>query len=501
MNLSRIIEHWAQMTPARCAIHFQGVDFPYAALWDQIEAATANLAARFAVKPGERIAYLGLNHPNFIVFLMALARLGAIAVPLNFRLAAGELQAILRDSGARLIVSDEAMWALAELASNVASNVVSDRQIPLAAVNDLTIAASSNPRVAITGQDASECLIVYTSGTTGRPKGAVHTQANLLWNIQSAIAAQDLTSADHLLSVLPMFHVGGLCIQLLPVLAAGGTVTLHARFDAGQWLADVNACRPTLSLLVPAALKAILDHPAWASADLASLRFINTGSSTIPPSLIEAVHARGVPVSQVYGATETGPVSIALRPQEALAHVGSAGKPAMHVEVRLISADGSVVPQGEVGEIQVRGSNVVRRYWGDIEPQTFAEGWFRSGDLASCDSQGYYWVVGRAQEMIISGGENIYPAELENILATCAALLEFAVLGQPDERWGEVAVAVVVLREGARCDGGNIMALFEDKLARYKHPRRIVFLPALPKTALGKVKKAELRALLLRQDA
>ena len=493
MNLSRIIEHWARTSPAGCAIHFQGADLSYAALWQRIDAATTTLATRFAVTSGERLAYLGLNHPDFVVFLMAVCRLGAIAVPLNFRLAAGELQAILQDSGARLLFTDQAMRALAESA-------VANLDVPLVASDELR-SNSKSMHLEAHASDASECLIVYTSGTTGRPKGAVHTQANLLWNIQSAIAAQDLTSRDHLLSVLPMFHVGGLCIQLLPVLAAGGTVTLHARFEAGQWLADVGSRRPTLSLLVPATLKAVLDHPHWAKTDLTSLRFVNTGSSTIAHALIEAVHARGVPVSQVYGATETGPVSIALRPQEALAHVGSAGKPALHVEVRLMKPDGGLARSGEVGEIQVRGLNVVARYWHDIEAHTFVDGWFRSGDLAYCDAEGFYWVVGRSRDLIISGGENIYPAELENILATCESVLEFSVLGEPDEHWGETVVAALVLRDGVRANASEIMALFEGKLARYKHPRRIVFLEALPKTALGKVKKIELRALLRSHNA
>jgi fatty-acyl-CoA synthase len=339
-------------------------------------------------------------------------------------------------------------------------------------------------------------LIVYTSGTTGRPKGAVHTQSNLLWNIQSAIAAQDIGARDHLLNPLPMFHVGGLCIQLLPVLAAGGTVTLHARFDPAAWIADVAARRPTLSLLVPATLKAILDHPDWATADLSSMRLLNTGSSTVPRSMIEAVHARGVPVSQVYGATETGPVSIVLRADDAFDHVGSTGKPALHVEVRLVKPDGTDAADGETGEILVRGMNVVAGYWNDPGNPAFADGWFRSGDLAYRDTGGFYWVVGRSKDMIISGGENIYPAELENVLADCPAILECAVIGEDDARWGEVAVAVVVKKPGAALDEAGVLALFDTRLARFKHPRRVVFADALPKTALGKVQKAQLRAAL-----
>ena len=488
MNLSHLIEQRAGLTPARCAIHFQGEDISYAALWQRIEAATATLTQRFAVQPGERIAYLGFNHPRFIVLLMALARLGAMVVPLNLRLAPAELTAILQHAGARLLLCDVAMHAAGTAAAGAAPVAL----VPAGVLDT----AETRSHQGFTGDDENPLLLVYTSGTTGKPKGALHTQANLRWNIAAAIAAQDLCASDHLLSVLPVFHVGGLCIQLLPVLAAGGSVTLHARFDAGAWISDVQARRPTLSLLVPATLKAILDHPAWPGADLSSLRFINTGSSVVPRALIDAVHARGVPVTQVYGATETGPVSLALRVEDALTHAGSAGKPALHVEVRLVQADGREAAVGETGEIWVRGNNVVAGYWNDPHNAAFTDGWFRSGDLAYRDADGFYWVAGRSSELIISGGENIYPAELENILADCPLILEAAVIGQPDAQWGEVALAVVVPQPGAALDAAAVLALFDGRIARYKQPRRVVFAAALPKTALGKVQRA-----LLKQQA
>ena len=497
MNLSRIVEHWAGMLPAKCAIHFHGEDIAYAALWQRIEAATVTLAQRFAVQPGERIAYLGLNHPDFIVFLMALARLGAIAVPLNMRLAPAELAAILEHAGARLLLCDEAMHDAGSAAAR-AAQVVMESAIVLAAPaqHPARPAHENGSHQGFAGDDDMPVLLVYTSGTTGKPKGALHTQANLLWNIQAATASQDIVHQDHLLNSLPMFHVGGLCIQLLPVLAAGGTVTLHARFDPAAWIADVAARRPTLSLLVPATLKAILDHPAWPAADVSSLRFINTGSSSVPRSMIDAVHARGVPVSQVYGATETGPVSIVLRPEHAVAHAGSTGKAALHVEVRLVKADGNDAVADETGEIWIRGKNVVAGYWNDAHHPAFAGGWFRSGDLAYRDAAGFYWVVGRSKDMIISGGENIYPAELENVLADCAHILEAAVIGQDDAKWGEVAVAVIVKKPAATLDEAGVRQLFEGRLARFKHPRRVIFVETLPKTALGKVQKPVLKAQL-----
>jgi len=321
---------------------------------------------------------------------------------------------------------------------------------------------------------------VYTSGTSGKPKGDLHSQTGLVWNCVIATHAQELTQDDHVLSVLPMFHVGGLCIQTLPALHAGARVTLHPRFEAGAWLTDMVKRRPTLALMVPATLRAVLEHPDFAKTDISSLKLLVAGSSTIPALMIAAMHARGIPVGQVYGATETGP----------------AGKAGIHVDVQLVTAAGEVAATGEVGEVWVRGPNLLLGYWADPDNTAFADGWFHTGDLARRDNAGFYEIVGRSRDMIISGGENIYPAELENLLADCAEIVEAAVVGQPDACWGEVVVAVVVLVDGAQFDTANVMQLFEGRLARFKHPKHIVFCKALPKTALGKVQKNGLLAAI-----
>jgi fatty-acyl-CoA synthase len=338
-------------------------------------------------------------------------------------------------------------------------------------------------------------MLVYTSGTTGHPRGAIHTAEAMAANIDAAIDAQGFDERTRALAVLPLFHVGGLAIQTLPVLAAGGCVVLHPRFDAGAWLAEVERSKPTTSLLVPATMRALLDHPAWPTTDLSSLAFVNSGSQIVPVPLIEAFHARGVPVCQVWGSTETGPVSIVLRRDEAMAHVGSTGRPARGVEVRLVADTRDVAP-GETGEIWVRAPNLMRGYHRATHPESFSGGWFRSGDLARADAAGYVTVVGRSKDLIISGGENIHPAEIENLLAHHADVAECAVVGVPDARWGEVPVLVAVARAGRTVDPQQLQALFDAKLARYKHPRRIVVADALPKTALGKVQKASLVATL-----
>jgi fatty-acyl-CoA synthase len=461
VNLSRIVRAWAEHFPSKVAIHFHGKDITYAELWGQIEHATKHLD----VRKGDRIAWLGYNSPEMLVLLFAAARRGAMVVPLNWRLTPAEHRKILADCAPKLIFADE---DFAEAASKLG-----------VAVGDLH-GESSNEEA---GADGDDVLIVYTSGTTGTPKGAVLTQSALLWNGYNSIHAHDLSQSDHVLSALPMFHVGGLNNQTLPALLAGATVTLHKRFEPGAWLADVAKRRPTISLLVPATMAAVIAHPVFRSTDLSSLKILNTGSMVIPESLIRAFHERGVPVGQIYGCTETAPIAIVLLREDAKARVGSTGKPAPHAEVTLVD-----------GEIWVRGPAVMRGYWPDYSGLT-DDGWFRTGDLARADEQGFYWIVGRSKDVIISGGENIHPAELENVLADCPDIREAAVIGIEDPRWGEAACACVV----SKLSEPQVMALFEGRLARYKHPRRVVFVDAIPRNAMGKVVKASLRELVARR--
>ena len=439
----------------------------------QLDAEVSLWCARLAgdgIGRGDALGWLGLNSVAMLAALLACARRGVRFVPLNWRLTAPELAQLVRHAGLDALHADAVLAALA------------DAVRALAPLPDREPAARAGAEAA--GGD--DLLLVYTSGTGGRPKGAIHTQAAMRANIDAAIEAQAFDAATRALAVLPMFHVGGLCIQVLPVLAAGGAVNLHARFDAGAWLADVETWRPSTSLLVPATMRALLEHSRWAAIDLSSLAFVNTGSSIVPRALIDAFHARGVPVCQVYGATETGPVTLVLRTDEALQHAGSAGRPALGVEVRL-----------QDGELHVRAPNLARGYHGEPGSPAFAEGWFRSGDLARVDDEGYYEIVGRVADRIISGGENIDPGEIEQIASADPAVAEAAVVGVADAQWGEVPVLVVVLRPAAVADWSALRAAFDAKLARFKHPRRIVVLDALPKTALGKVRRTELAQRLV----
>jgi fatty-acyl-CoA synthase len=455
----------------------------YATLHHRIAAAAAALAAR-GLGRGDRLGFVGQNHPAQLILLFACARLGAILVPLNWRLAAPELRFILEDSGARLLATTREMTATAEAAAPPGCTLLdAEADWP----------ASLPPPEAAGPEDP--VLLVYTSGTTGRPKGAVLDQRAILFNALNAQHAFALTAADRVLTVLPLFHVGGLNIQTTPALLAGAEVVLLPRFDPAATFAAIATHRPTLTLLVPAVMQALAAHPGWATADLSSLRAVGAGSSEVPLPLIEAFHARGIPVQQVYGATETGPIAIVQTRAAALAAPGCLGQAALHGEARVVDAAGREAAPGTPGEIQLRGPHVARGYWNAPAATAthFRDGWFASGDVGTRDAEGRFWFTDRLKHLIISGGENIYPAEVERVLRTAPGVLDGAVCGRPDPRWGEVPVAVVV--PGPGFEAAAVLRHFEGQIARFKQPRAVVAVAELPRTALGKVELAGLREM------
>lgn len=489
-SFADVLTRHAAAPPGPWAIRQGGRDYSWGKLARRSQRAAARLWHGWGVRPGDRVAWLGLNHVDQIVALFALARIGAMLVPLNYRLAAAEWRAVLADCEPVGLLHDEA-WA------TQAGELATRATMPAWPV-DALCATPQRPDAPDHARPEAPVLLVYTSGTTGAPKGAVHTQANLLANMRIAAQAQSLSPTDTVLTVLPLFHVGGLCIQTLPALQAGARIILHERFDPGATLHSIAQDRPSLTLQVPATLRALIEHPQWSQTDVSSLRAVWAGSSVLPLSLIEPIHARGVPVCNVYGATETGPFSIALGPVHAMQWPGSCGWPAPQVQARLVDErDG-------VGEVCLRAPNVVTRYWPD-RPALDADGWFHTGDLARVEPDGRHTIVGRARDMIISGGENIYPAEIENLLCAHPLVADCAVFGQPDPTWGEIPAAAVVLRAGVPGDDGaweaTLREHLRDRLARYKQPRRWLRMSELPKTALGKVQKDRLRATASGQAA
>ena len=429
---------------------------------------------------GKSVAYIGLNSRWHIDLLLACEQLGAVFMPINYRLAAPEIHAQLTDAQAALLVCDKAMANLAQqvgaraLHRGYAITLHTDDLMPYP-VQSVNQKYSDKP-----------CLLVYTSGSTARAKGALHSPKTLMANAVAAWDAHAMVTGDRILSALPLFHVGGLCIQTLPALLLGAQVRLLARFDPALWLQVVADDQISLSLLVPPVMKSLLEHSNFKTTNLSSLRLLMAGSAIVPEILIAAFHRHGLLVGQVYGATETGPVSIVLKANQATDYVGYAGWPAKNVEITLLNEVDAM------GEIALRAPNLMFGYLHELRRDP--DSWFATGDLALRSSNGCYRIMGRSKDLIISGGENIHPAEIEYQLLSIAGIAEAAVIGQPDDRWGEVALACLVADEGTEPISDDVLrGLLEAHIARFKIPRRFVWMSGLPKSALGKVQKSVLK--------
>jgi fatty-acyl-CoA synthase len=497
MDLSGWISGWAKQTPHKTAILAETDTLTYKQFSDRIIATASALETHAEIGPGDRVAHLGENSVEQLTLFFACARLGALLVTLNWRLAPPEHLFQLQDSEPRALFADHSFFGHVQTIRDQLPDMrffgigTRDRNWETLPDGDGAIQTPSP------GYD-TPLLLVYTSGTTGKPKGAVLTQSNIFWNAVNSAHAHDMTSADVIMGNLPLFHVGGINNQLTPALHCGGTVLLHPRFEPGTTLAAIQRDQPTLALAVPAMMQAMTEHPDWPSTDLSSLRFVMAGSTTVPTAMIQRFHDRGIPIGQIYGSTETCPLSIALRQPDAFGHAGSCGKPAIHVQARIVDADGKDLADEEPGELLVRGPNVFKEYWRNPEAtaEALQDGWFRTGDIARRDVEGFYYIEDRAKDVIISGGENIYPAELEQILAAEADIAEFAVVGRPDPRWDEVPVIIAVPRPGQTIDPQTLLALFVNRVARFKQPKDVIIVEALPRNALGKIVKFELRDML-----
>ncbi len=506
--LYRCIEHWAKVTPDNVAIIFGDRHSSYAELDNGIARLAAVFQHDFGIQAGDRIAWLGNNSPRLIEALFACARIGAILVPLNWRLAKPELQHILDDAGPTVLIvgKDQLTAATAlDVQPAICQPVHASQGTQTGAHSDSWPAIeelqsqsdAGHVAASYTGQSdlsAAPVLILYTSGTTGRPKGVVLTQDALAWSARNSVAMHAMTSRDRILMVLPMFHAGGFNIQTLPALSVGAVIDLQDGFDAGSVLRRINSSRPTLTGLVPAQIQAMIRHPDWDKTDLGCLRSITTGSTFVPAACIEAWRERGITALQVYGATETCAVAIHQTCENAAATAGSAGYAAAHCSIRIVDDDLHNVVAGQHGQILVKGPNVFKAYWRNptATADALRDGWFHTGDIGFQRAAGSYVISGRQSDLIISGGENIYPAELQAILAEHPEIVEAAVIGLPDDRWGEVPVAVVVLANNSHLDQDSVLALFQHKLARFKQPKQVIIVNTLPRNAMGKVRKFEL---------
>ncbi|HLU54486.1 MAG TPA: long-chain fatty acid--CoA ligase [Pseudonocardia sp.] len=480
----------ARIAPDRPAFVEGERTLTYAELAERTARLAGVLAAR-GVRPGDRVAYLGVNAISVFETYFATWLLGAIATPLNYRLAAAEIRYMLEDSGASLLVhsADTDRLVAAAAAPVPVLRVGPDYEDAIAAAEPL----ADPPRVTLD----DPALLLYTSGTTGRPKAAVLTHGNLTWNTINQLAHVDVLSTDYALCISPLFHCVGLGQVTLPTLFKGGCVEPLANFDAGAVLARIGEKGVTSFSAVPTMLQMMVEHPGWASAKLDSLHTVLYGGSPVQERVARAWLERGVQVQQGYGMTEAAP-GVYMVPRGAGAdRPTSVGVPHFATEVAMLR-DGERVPVGpEPAELLVRGPHVFAGYWNRPEEtaEAFVDGeWFRTGDVVRVAPDGWADVVDRVKDMIISGGENIYPAEVEAVLVRLDAVADAAVVAVPDARWGEVGAAFVQLRPGATVTDEELRAHLEAHLARYKIPKYFVRADALPRNATGKVRRVELRS-------
>ncbi|MFH8715464.1 long-chain fatty acid--CoA ligase [Streptomyces zaomyceticus] len=489
----------ARKTPDRIAVVHDGRTWTYRELHGRVLRLAHALRA-LGVARGDRIAYLGPNHPAFLETLFAAGTLGAVFVPLNTRLAAPELAYNLADSGTTVLVhapeqAEAARAAAAEAGVRHRIALVGPDEDGALGYEGLLAGAGSGPLdEAVAPEDP--CMIMYTSGTTGRPKGAVLSHANITWNSVNVLVDTDLSGDEVTLVVAPLFHTAGLNMTCLPTLLKGGRVVLLGAFDAERVLELIEDLQVTYMFGVPTMYDAMAARPRWETTDLSSLRTLNCGGAPVPARTIAAYLDRGLAFSQGYGMTEASPGVLYLDREQTSAKASSAGVPHFFTDTRVVLPDGRAAEPGERGEILVHGPNVMTGYWRRPEDTeaAFTDGhWLRTGDIARLDEDGYAYIVDRVKDMFVSGGENVYPAEVEDALLTHPAVAECAVIGVPDPVWGEVGRAVVVLRPDAHADEEDILGHLQGRLAKYKIPKSLVVTEALPRTASGKIIKPAVR--------
>ncbi|HLJ98626.1 MAG TPA: long-chain fatty acid--CoA ligase [Streptosporangiaceae bacterium] len=460
------------MSPSRTAIIHNEVRYTYRDIFDR-SSLLAGALRGLGIGFGDRVAYLGPNAPQLAETLFACGMLGAIFVPLNYRLAGPELTPILSDCEPRLLIRDPACPAL------FPGPAVTLDEYPALLGSAAALAAD----VPVSLDDV--CMIQYTSGTSGRPKGVTLTHGNITWNCYNLLIDVDVTADEVSLVSSPMFHTAALNQLFLPTFLKGGTSVLMPAFTPDDAFGLIERYRVTWMFGVPAMFAMMARAPEWETADLSSVRTLMCGGAPVPDALIATYQRRGLMFVQGYGLTETSPGALFLRAPDSVRKAGSAGTACFFTDVRL---------QDE--EVLVSGPNVTPGYWNQPEATAAAldgDGWLRTGDAAVQDDEGYFSITGRLKDMFISGGENVYPAEVENALCQHPAVAECAVLGLPDPRWGEVGHAVVVLKPGFATDAPDLLTWLDGRLARYKIPKTLAFTPALPRNAAGKVLRSQLR--------
>jgi len=500
MSWFGVLEHHARRTPNKALAVFGDDAVTFREMEEWAAALAAGLHER-GVGAGDVVGLLSYNNLEFLATIFAANHLGAIAMPVNWRLAAPELRFILEHSGARALVCDADLVDLANdatdgLDGDLARICITENDVAgWERFADLGVDAAPRPRAEAEGDDLHR--LMYTSGTTGRPKGVMITHANLAWKNYAHIAEFGFTAADIGLACGPLYHVGALDLVTTSMIAVGATTVIHRVFDAERVVDEIERSRVTLVWAAPAMVRAILDVPGVDERDLSSVRVIIAGGEKMPIPYIERLR-RTFPsawFADAYGLTETVSGDTFLDRESTVSKLGSVGRPCQYLELDIWDEHGASLPAGERGEVVLRGPKVFKGYWRDPDATSaaFAGGWFHTGDIGVKDDDGYLSIVDRLKDMIVSGGENIASSEVERVLYEHGAVLEAAVVGRPDDRWGEVPVAYVVLAPAVTTTPEELVEHCREQLARFKVPKQVVLIDALPRNPSGKVLKRELR--------
>jgi O-succinylbenzoate-CoA ligase len=500
VNWFAVLAHHAERSPERAMTVFEGSATTYSEMATRASALATGLHEK-GVRPGQVVGLLAYNSPEFLETVFAANYLGAIVMPINWRLAAPEVAYILEHSEARVLVCDEALVDLADDATKDLDpgllKVSIGTQAPRGWTTIARLRSSASPVDRIPTEADDTHRLMYTSGTTGRPKGVMITHANLAWKNLAHLIEFGFNQDDLGLACGPLYHVGALDLTTTTLIAAGATTIVHRAFDAAAVVDEIERSRVTAVWLAPAMVNAIMALPDIETRDLDSVRVIINGGEKMPIPLIERIQ-RTFPsawFADAYGLTETVSGDTFLDRDNLITKLGSVGRPCVYVELEVWNEEGRAVAASERGEIVLRGPKVFKGYWRDPEAtaRAFAGGWFHTGDIGIVDEDGYLFIVDRLKDMIVSGGENIAGSEVERVLYEHDAVLEAAVVGRQDEKWGEVPVAFVVLRAGQSASAEELIAHCTSRLANYKVPKDVTFLEALPRNPSGKVLKRELR--------